>query len=39
VLLETAVTAVDLGARSVATDGGEFVYGRLLLATGATHGV
>jgi NTE family protein len=36
VLLETAVTAVDLGARSVATDGGEFVYGRLLLATGAT---
>jgi NADPH-dependent 2,4-dienoyl-CoA reductase/sulfur reductase-like enzyme len=36
VLLETAVTAVDLGARSVATDGGEFVYGKLLLATGAT---
>jgi NADPH-dependent 2,4-dienoyl-CoA reductase/sulfur reductase-like enzyme len=35
VLLETAVTAVDLGARTVTTDSGEFAYGRLLLATGA----
>jgi NADPH-dependent 2,4-dienoyl-CoA reductase/sulfur reductase-like enzyme len=36
VLLETAVTAVDLGVRSVASDGGDFSYGKLLLATGAT---
>lgn len=36
VLLKTAVTAVDLGARTVTTDSGEFVYGKLLLATGAT---
>jgi NADPH-dependent 2,4-dienoyl-CoA reductase/sulfur reductase-like enzyme len=36
VLLETAVTAVDLGVRSVTSDGGDFSYGKLLLATGAT---
>lgn len=36
VLLETAVTAVDVGARTVTTDSGEFAYGTLLLATGAT---
>lgn len=29
VLLKTAVTAVDLGARTVTTDSGEFVYGKL----------
>jgi NTE family protein len=36
VLLETAVTAVDLGARRVTTDSGDVAYGKLLLATGAT---
>lgn len=36
VLLETAVTAVDLGARTVTSDSGDFAYGKLLLATGAT---
>jgi NADPH-dependent 2,4-dienoyl-CoA reductase/sulfur reductase-like enzyme len=36
VLLETAVTAVDVSTRTVTTDGGEFAYGKLLLATGAT---
>lgn len=36
VLLETAVTAVGLAVRSVASDGGDFSYGKLLLATGAT---
>jgi NADPH-dependent 2,4-dienoyl-CoA reductase/sulfur reductase-like enzyme len=36
VLLETAVTGVDVGARTVTTDCGEFAYGKLLLATGAT---
>jgi NADPH-dependent 2,4-dienoyl-CoA reductase/sulfur reductase-like enzyme len=36
VLLETAVTAVDVGARTVTTDSGEFAYGKLLVATGAT---
>jgi NADPH-dependent 2,4-dienoyl-CoA reductase/sulfur reductase-like enzyme len=36
VLLETAVTAVDLDLRSVASDGAKFSYGKLLLATGAT---
>ncbi len=36
VLLETAVTAVDARARTVATDGADFSYGKLLLATGAT---
>jgi 3-phenylpropionate/trans-cinnamate dioxygenase ferredoxin reductase subunit len=35
VLLETAVTAVDVGARAVTTDSGEFAYGKVLLATGA----
>jgi NADPH-dependent 2,4-dienoyl-CoA reductase/sulfur reductase-like enzyme len=36
VLLETAVSALDLGARTVTSDSGEFAYGKLLLATGAT---
>ena len=36
VLLETAVTAVDVGARTVTTDSGDFACGKLLLATGAT---
>ena len=36
VLLETAVTAVDLNARTVTTDEGDFAYEKLLLATGAT---
>jgi 3-phenylpropionate/trans-cinnamate dioxygenase ferredoxin reductase subunit len=36
VLLETSVTAVDAGARTVATDRGSFSYEKLLLATGAT---
>lgn len=36
VLLETVVTAVDVGARTVTTDSGEFAFGKLLLATGAT---
>jgi NADPH-dependent 2,4-dienoyl-CoA reductase/sulfur reductase-like enzyme len=36
VLLETAVTAVEVGARTVTTDTGDFAYGKLLLATGAT---
>jgi NADPH-dependent 2,4-dienoyl-CoA reductase/sulfur reductase-like enzyme len=36
VLLETPVTAVDPGARTVASDRGAFAYGKLLLATGAT---
>jgi NADPH-dependent 2,4-dienoyl-CoA reductase/sulfur reductase-like enzyme len=36
VLLETAVTAVDVGTRTVTAGGGEFAYGKLLLATGAT---
>ena len=35
VLLETAVTGVDAGTRTITTDGGEFAYGKLLLATGA----
>jgi 3-phenylpropionate/trans-cinnamate dioxygenase ferredoxin reductase subunit len=36
VLLGMAVTAVDVGARQVTTDGGDVAYGQLLLATGAT---
>jgi NTE family protein len=36
VLLETAATAVDAGARTVTTDAGSFRYGKLLIATGAT---
>jgi NAD(P)H-nitrite reductase large subunit len=36
VLLETAVTAVELDLRSVVSDGAKFSYGKLLLATGAT---
>jgi NADPH-dependent 2,4-dienoyl-CoA reductase/sulfur reductase-like enzyme len=36
VLLETAVTAVDVGTRTVTADGGDFAYGKVLLATGAT---
>ena len=35
VLLETTATAVDAGARTVATDAGSFRYEKLLLATGA----
>jgi NADPH-dependent 2,4-dienoyl-CoA reductase/sulfur reductase-like enzyme len=35
VLLGMAVTAVDLSARTVTTDGGDVAYGQLLLATGA----
>jgi NADPH-dependent 2,4-dienoyl-CoA reductase/sulfur reductase-like enzyme len=36
VLLETAITGIDLAAPSVATDGGTLRYEKLLLATGAT---
>ena len=36
VLLRTAVTVVDVGARTVTTERGELAYGKLLLATGAT---
>jgi transaldolase len=36
VLLETTVTGVDAGSRTVATDGGTFQYNKLLIATGAT---
>ena len=36
VLLETAVTAVNVSTRTVTTDGGELAYGKLLLATGTT---
>ena len=36
VLLETPVTAVDAGARTVTTDGRALGYAKLLLATGAT---
>ncbi|MDQ3823849.1 MAG: FAD-dependent oxidoreductase, partial [Actinomycetota bacterium] len=36
VLLETAVTAVDVDAGTVTTGRGGFAYGKLLLATGAT---
>jgi NADPH-dependent 2,4-dienoyl-CoA reductase/sulfur reductase-like enzyme len=36
VLLETEVTAVDPSTQTVTTDGGDFTYGKLLLATGAT---
>src|SRR5919109_3247597 len=35
VLLETPVTAVDVGARTVRTDRTDFLYEKLLLATGA----
>jgi NTE family protein len=36
VLLETTVTAVDAGSRTVTTDAGPFHYDKLLIATGAT---
>jgi NADPH-dependent 2,4-dienoyl-CoA reductase/sulfur reductase-like enzyme len=36
VLLDTPVTAVDSGARTVATDAGDFRFEKLLIATGAT---
>jgi NADPH-dependent 2,4-dienoyl-CoA reductase/sulfur reductase-like enzyme len=36
VLLGTTASAVDTGARMVATDAGLFRYGKLLVATGAT---
>jgi 3-phenylpropionate/trans-cinnamate dioxygenase ferredoxin reductase component len=35
VLLETAVTALDIGARSIATERGDFRYDKLLISTGA----
>ncbi len=36
VALETAVSAVDLGARSIATNGGALRFRKLLIASGAT---
>jgi NADPH-dependent 2,4-dienoyl-CoA reductase/sulfur reductase-like enzyme len=36
VVLGTAVTAIDLATRSVVTDGGDLLYRKLLVASGAT---
>jgi NADPH-dependent 2,4-dienoyl-CoA reductase/sulfur reductase-like enzyme len=36
VLLETTVTGVDAGSRTVTSDAGTFHYNKLLIATGAT---